>query len=167
MRFFYTCCLFLTTFNCAAHDFFYSFAEVEYKRSSGVIETTLIVTTHDFEQYLRKLGWSQKDLASAKTDSISLTFIEKEINNHLMLSSDLHEAIHMKLIGYENQLIGTTQFYLTTQIEPIQMLDFKFDLLMDLYPQQQNKINFTMRETDLKTTLEFLPSSKIQRIDLY
>ena len=150
-----------------SHDYFFAFAEVEYKKTQGNIEATLIVTTHDFEQFLHQEGWSAKDLSSSQNDSLSVLFIEEKINDHFQVTTDIHKSLKMQLIGYETQLIGTTQFYLSAQVEPIQLIDFKFDLLMDLFPQQQNKLHFIHKDRDVKTTLEFLPSKKIQSIDLY
>ncbi len=160
-------CLLLFTSKGWAHEYFFAFAELEYKKSNGIIEATLIVTTHDFEYYLHQQGWSAKDLSSSQNDSLSTLFIEEKINKHFHISTDIHESLNMQLIGYETKLIGTTQFYLTAQVEPIQKIDFKFDLLMDVFPEQQNKLNFIHKEIDTKTTLEFLPSRKIQSIDLY
>jgi hypothetical protein len=167
MRFVLSVWIFFSTFTVSAHEFFFAFAEVEYKKTSGVIETTLIVTTHDFEKWLHNNGWDGKDLNSSVDDSLSLLFFENEINNHFQISSDIHEKVKMQLIGYENLLIGTTQFYLRAEVEPIQLINFKFDLMMDMFPEQQNKLNFIHKEREIKTTLEFLPSRKEQGIDLY
>ncbi len=167
MRFVFSICILFSSFNASAHEYFFAFAEVEYKKTNGIIEATLIVTTHDFEQWLHNEGWSGKNLVSSADDSLSILFIQNEINKHFQITTDIHEIVKMQLIGYENQMIGTTQFYLTSEVEPIQMINFKFDLLMDLYPQQQNKLNFINNERGIKTTLEFLPSRKEQGIDLY
>jgi hypothetical protein len=160
-------CLLFSTPEIWAHDYFFAFAELEYKKSTGIVEATLIVTTHDFEHYLHQQGWSAKDLISSQNDSLSACFIQNEINKHFHISTNIHDSLNMQLIGFETKLIGTTQFYLTTQIEPIQSIDFKFDLLMDVFPEQQNKLNFICKESDMKTTLEFLPSRKKQHVDLY
>jgi hypothetical protein len=167
MHFVFSVCILFSTFTVSAHEYFFAFAEVEYKKTSGVIEATLIVTTHDFEKWLDNKGWSGKDLISSADDSLSIQFIEDEINKHFQISSDIHDLIGMNLIGYENQLIGTTQFYLTAEVEPVQLFNFKFDLMMDLFPEQQNKLNFINKEREIKTTLEFLPSRNNQSIDLY
>jgi hypothetical protein len=167
MRIVFFVWLFFSTFKVSAHEYFFAFAEVEYKKTSGVIEATLIVTTHDFETWLHNKGWAGKDLNSSVDDSLDLLYFEDAINKHFQISSDIHENIKMQLIGYENQLIGTTQFYLTAEVEPIQIINFKFDLMMDIFSEQQNKLNFILKEREIKTTLEFLPSRKVQGVDLY
>ena len=48
--FFFTC--FSTSLN--AHEFYFSFAEVEYNEVSGKLEVSLSVTAHDFDLYLEK-----------------------------------------------------------------------------------------------------------------
>jgi hypothetical protein len=167
MRFICSICVVLSTFYCSAHDYYFAFAEVEYKPQNGILEVTLVVTTHDFEQYLLSEGYEGHDLNAARGDSLLSNFIEQKINKHFQISTDIHESVSLQLVGIENQLIGTTQFYLSAQVEPIQIIDFKFDLLMDYFPQQQNKIKFIYKLRDLNTTLEFLPSRKEQIIDLY
>jgi hypothetical protein len=63
-----------------AHNYYFSFSEVEYNDFSGCFETSLTVTTHDIEQVLRKKNLLNKNLETSLTDNILKKVIEELIN---------------------------------------------------------------------------------------
>ncbi len=156
-----------------AHEYFFAFAEVEYDEMNGRIEATITVSTHDFEFYLQQEGIIQGDLNKNKSDSVKMLLIENEIIRHFDIKEsytdedqELKKKLSkMKLEGFETNLNGTVEFYLSSQVyEPLKTIEFTFDILMDQYPKQQNKINFITR--DKKQTIDFLQSNKTQFIDI-
>ncbi len=90
-----------------AHDSYFSFAEIEYIAEKEKIEITLVITAHDFEDYLRKSKKISSTLENAFTDSLETNLICNEIKNHFILKSALNSthiaAEEFKLIydGYQ------------------------------------------------------------------
>lgn len=166
---------FFSVFSSFGHEYFFAFAEVEYDELNGRLEATLIVTTHDFEKYLQKNKIIEHDLSRYKTDTTTIQFIENEINKHFHLNlnpglensiTEGAELFHFKLEGYEIQLTGTVEFYLSYELNrPLEIFEVLFDLLMNEYPQQQNKLTFSYRGT--KKTYVFLSNKRTQLIDLH
>lgn len=157
-----------------AHSYFFAFAEVEYNEVNGKIEATITATAHDLERYLQKKNILQKNLSDCTNDSISLSIIEKVINEHFALTinpndensiMDGNELFMLHLDGIEIQMTGTIQIYLSGTLKrEINSVNVFFDLLMDEYPDQQNKATFIYREN--KKTLVFLPTHKSETIEL-
>lgn len=153
------------------HEYFFAFAEVEYNEMDRKLEATLTLTTHDLERYLQERNVIQKDLKSALEDSLSLISIERELNQHFKLDfakensiMDGVELLKFDLEGFDTHLTGTIQLYLSMRInQELQNMVITFDLLMDEYPEQQNKLTFIYR--DQKKTYLFLPSKRTQPIE--
>lgn len=171
--------LFLIFFFCTSfsysHDYFFAFAEVEYDEMNGQIEATITLTTHDLERILQQKGIIETDLKGTKNDSIKMLQIEHEILSHFiikeafLLSEESHSESssigNLKLDGFETDLSGTVQFYFSAALKkPVETIEVVFDLLMDEYKNQQNKITLIHRNN--KRTFIFLPSKRTQLIDL-
>ena len=156
-----------------AHDYFFAFAEVEYNEMNGQVETTISMTSHDFERYLQRKKLIKTNLKSCINDSFSMHNIEIELNKHFNLNPEFensildgNESFDLKLDGFEIQLTGIVQFYLSSTIpNPINLFKITFDLLMDEYPEQQNKLTFIFRNE--KKTVVFIPTMRSQIIELY
>lgn len=146
------------------HDYFFAFAEVEYNEMNSKVEVTIRVSTHDFEKSLRSKSLISKDLSVLSQDTNTLSILEKEIEDHFTISS-LEQTIDLQLEGFETQKTGIVEFYLSAEVKnnPNQ-LDIKFDLLMDEFPEQQNKLTFIYRMS--KRTLVFMQNKRTQSIDL-
>lgn len=156
-----------------AHEYFFAFAEVEYDEMNGRVEATITVSTHDFEFYLQQEGIIQGDLNKNKSDSVKMLLIENEIIRHFDIKENYTDEDQelkkklskMKLEGFETNLNGTVEFYLSSQVyEPLKTIEFTFDILMDQYPNQQNKLYLITRNE--KRTIDFLSSKKTQLIEL-
>jgi hypothetical protein len=159
----FVCSFFLISFS-HAHDYFFAFAEVEYDEYNARVEATLVMTTHDFESYLRKKNIINKELSYYKNDSLVLKQVETEILKHFSISSPSIGALSLE--GFEIELTGMIQVYLTAPIlSPAEGLDIQFDLLMDEYKEQQNKLTFIYR--DQKTSYVYLQNKRSQHIDFY
>jgi len=147
-----------------AHDYFFAFAEVEYDEYNARVEATIVMTTHDFESYLMKNNVISKELSFYKNDTLILKQVENEILKHFTLNSS--SVGKLTLEGFETQLTGMIQVYLTAPIlSPSEGLDIQFDLLMDDFKEQQNKLTFIYR--DQKTSYVYLQNKRSQHIDLY
>lgn len=168
--------LFLLILLCSSvaysHEYFFAFAEVEINEMTGTIEATISVTAHDFEQHLKKNGLISTDLRSCQNDSLKMEILEKEINQHFQIDSEQEnsimdgaELIYFHLEGMEISLNGTVQLYLSANFSSVlKELNIRFDLLMDEYSEQQNKLTLICRGK--KNTYAFLQTTPKQKLEL-
>lgn len=147
-----------------AHDYYFAFAEVEYDEMNGELQATLIVSTHDMENMLRKKGIIERDLSSYSNDTTALRNIQNEILKGFSIQIGT-KTLFLTLEGMEVQLTGLTNFYFSAnEIPPLETLSVKFDLLMNVFAEQQNKLTFIYRNT--KNTYVFLSNRKEQELTL-
>lgn len=138
-----------------SHDFFFSFAEVEYNEIRQVFEGTITVTTHDMERALEKDSLLLAEIDPVNLSNEQVEIIETYLFNHFKIRTNKNAQLH--LIGFESLLNGVTNFYFESEkIELSNNILYVYDLLMDEYPDQQNKITFIYRNTS--HTLTFLHS---------
>ena len=146
-----------------AHDFYFAFAEVAYDEITERLQVTVIVTTHDLEKSLLANGNEVHVSAANTSDSSVVRLIERQLNKGLFFVSG-NERSMLKLDGYEPQLNGTTLFYLSCELKTQDEITVHFPLLMDIFPEQQNKITWMYRGE--KETYVFLPMMNSQLISL-
>jgi hypothetical protein len=155
---------FLVTSATYAHEYFFAFAEVEYDEYNARVEATVVMTTHDFESYLKKEKIITKELNFYKNDSVIMKLIENEISKHFSIHSSSVGAFSLE--GFEIELTGMIHVFLTAPIlSPQTSLDIQFDLLMNEFKEQQNKLTFIYR--DQKTTYVYLQNKRSHHIDFY
>lgn len=169
--------LFLGAFvNSHAHETYFSFAEMEYNELSGKMEATLTATAHDLEKYYQKDGKIKGELSKALLDSSVFKMFESELNNHFYIDLDPFgqnstmdgaEMVNFQLEGFEFELTGLVRFYLSCHLSrPIEnTFGITYNLLMDTYPEQQNKLTFIHREK--RATFVFLQTNQKQFIDIH
>ena len=165
--------LFVSSFTFA-HKFYFAFAEVEYNEMNKSLETTIIASAHDIESVLRENVVISNSLVEAKRNKKEYYAINDFINKNFSiyaadslsfsaLDSSLPPQLEFNMDGFEVLLNGDVQFYLSTKItSSINQFYVKFDLLMEKFPDQQNKLTFRFR--DKKFTYNFLTTNKIQFI---
>jgi hypothetical protein len=147
MRFFLALSFFLlSSFSSKAHEYFFGFAELSYNLTDEVIEGTLMLSTHDVEEWLQGKKLPVKELEDHVSDQKliqqmgSTLFTEFKIKNNGV-------DLKLQLIGYEVLPNGMTNFYFhSSKTEVPKKLDFTFDLMMKEMPKQQNKITFLDNE---------------------
>ena len=145
-----------------AHKYYFGFAEVEYDYFTQRFEATITVTAHDLELALKKNGTAAGDLESL--DSIQTIIVENYINSSFKIKSE-DSKCEFNLIGHETELNGNINFYLeSSQIAVKKTIEVEFDILMDNYKEQQNKI--TLYYLEQPYTLAFTRGKHIQTIQL-
>jgi len=145
-----------------AHQYYFGFAEVEYDYFSQRFEATLTVTAHDLELALKENGTPAGDLETL--DSLQTVIIEKYINSHFKIESGDNKCV-FGVVGHETELTGKIHFYLeSSEIAVNSNIVVTFDVLMDTYDQQQNKITIYYQETAY--TLGFTRGKKRQSIQI-
>lgn len=159
-----------------AHPYFFAFAEVEYNELSRSLEATIIGSAHDVESLLKENKIISTALDEALKNNKEYFAINTFLNKHfcihsfdslslVTLDSELPPQLEFILDGFEVLMNGEVQFYLSTKIAHSTNLFYvKFDLLMDKFPEQQNKL--TMRYRNSKNTFNFLTTTKSQFIRL-
>lgn len=154
----------ISTMISSAHEYYFAFAEMEYKSDTKKLELTLVVSTHDIEHWLQNKGVKVKELENHTKD---LT-LQKEFETKLLSGFNItYEkiSISLKMIGYEVLDNGLSNFYFVSEaIEIKNQFSVRFDLLMDDYPEQQNKLTFIYNEK--KQTFPFLQATREQFIKL-
>jgi hypothetical protein len=136
-----------------------------YNVHTSRFEGTITVTTHDFEKSMND-GRVKKlppiESLSVK-DSVFSDF-SSELTNKFKLSIN-GDVVPMSIVGYEVYLVGTTEFYFESdEIELNSTLTCSFDLLMNSYQEQQNKMTFILGSK--KSTYTFLYDRKSNIINL-
>ncbi|MES2799592.1 MAG: DUF6702 family protein [Bacteroidota bacterium] len=125
-----------------AHDFFFSYAELEYNEMNHRMEATLYATTHDLEKELREESGLDIKLYGHESDTAILNRLEKKVNSGFKVTSDAQQQ-YFSIDGIEIKLNGTIYFYLSSEVvgEPSK-LKVQFDFLMKTFQEQQNKLDF-------------------------
>ncbi|MFM7668853.1 MAG: DUF6702 family protein [Bacteroidota bacterium] len=153
-----------------AHDYYFAFAEVEYSEKSAKMEATLTLTAHDFEVYLQKNNVITNSLDIAFRDENELISIQKNINSHFFFFEETADkksnwTSTFKIDGHQILLNGNIEIYLSCEVaKPLSLLNVQFNLLIDYFSEQQNKITFIHRRK--KSTLNFNLTNQSQIIDL-
>ena len=146
-----------------AHDTYFAFAEVKYNDLNGTLEATLTLSTHDLDRILQEKEIIKGALSSIPMDSILVSSISVLVNSSFYFSLPDNQPILWEIEGIENTLTGTTNIYMSSAIEKVtDAFSVHFDIFMDRYPEQQNKMTFIYHEN--KTTRVFLNS---QRTDTF
>ncbi len=151
-------------FGAAAHEYFFAFAEVNYNEKAGIIEATVISSAHETEDALNSIGITIRELEDHYTDTVMIQKLETFINDGFSLKFGEVSA-QFTLIGFEVNTKGMVQFYLTSQqLKLTDSYTASFDLLMDQFPDQQNKLLFNTGKKE--QTAVFLPNKRSEIIKL-
>jgi hypothetical protein len=130
--------LLFTSLNLSAHEFFFSYAEFEVNELSGELQGTVIFTGHDME---KALGLSL--MSEVELDSLTEERLIAYINAHLSFGAN----VQLRYFGHEIKNTGEFYLYLYTPISADFVLPKKirFDVLMDYFVDQQNKLTLNYR----------------------
>ena len=146
------------------HDYFFAFAEIEYNDISEKFEATLTLSTHDLEMILEKENVIESKLDEITKESKDFKGLADYLRKHFSIKSG-NDLCYLNFIGHETLLNGTTNIYFESNpIKLVSKLEFSFDLFMNHYNQQQNKITFYHRGKNY--TLPFLFSTTKQTLNL-
>jgi hypothetical protein len=151
----FTTCIF-------AHDFFFAHAEVEYNEMEDRLECTLTFTTHDLEKQWISLGKTTQPFEKSIADSAFTKELSHFISEHFYVDLSNKVKTEFQIDGMESMTNGTTNLYMSVPLQGAIPHQIHFDLLMDFYPQQQNKLTFIYRES--KSSYVFLPDSRKQAL---
>lgn len=146
------------------HEYFFGFAEMQYNEESQKIEVSVAVTGHDFEQYLNEKEINIPPLEECVDQTLHLNKIEKEIRSGFQVKVN-DQDLHFDLVGMEVNKKDQAIFYLTSrQMNRPENLVIRFDLLMNYFTKQQNKL--TVFKDGKKEFYSFLNTRPERTIDL-
>jgi len=154
----------LFSLNLSAHPFYFSYAEIEYNEFCNCFEGFISLSSHDFEELLNEEKNIKTNISKAMNDSLLKKEISEILNSGLSFSAGRQE-IRIQLEGYESEMNGLTRFYFKTQpFKNSQEIIVEFDLFMEKYKEQQNKLTIIQR--DNKETFDFLIQEKTKLIKI-
>lgn len=143
-----------------AHDYFFSFVEMEYNAVTQRIEMTLTLTTHDFERAMAKNGEEIKNIRSL--NEIEKTSVESYINTHFKVTSGSEKST-LNFMGNDISLDGTSHWYFESEpMNFLETIEIRYDVLMEAFPEQQNKV--TLYYAGKTYTAAFTPMDKTKQL---
>lgn len=125
-----------------AHAFYFAFAEMEFNYASNKFEISVRATGHDVEAYLEHLKSPISSLEEAKNNPLELKKLEQLITSEFTLKIE-DKQLKLTLLGIEISKNDEVVFYLESNpVSPPKKIEVNFFLLMNLFPEQQNKLTF-------------------------
>ncbi|MBU2018260.1 MAG: hypothetical protein KJ941_01330 [Bacteroidetes bacterium] len=146
------------SFSIHAHAYYFGFAEMSYNQDNQNYEVTLVLSTHDVEEYFQSKSLNIKELEDHIGDANKLAEMSKVLLSGFKVKAGT-QTLQLSSIGYEVLPNGLTHFYFNSQkIPSSQNFDIEFDLMMEFLPEQQNKLTFLQDERSITTV--FTQSNK-------
>jgi hypothetical protein len=142
-------CFIVSLSHCYSHNAYFSFTELAYNEINGRFEASISVTTHDLEKALQQRGIIRKGLEYYQNDTLTLNKVYAEILNHFQIDFSKNPNFHstLKIDGFEIMKTGLVYFYASMEVpEHVDSFQVTYDLLMDEYAEQQNKLTFIQQE---------------------
>lgn len=152
-------------FSANAHEYYFAFGEVEYNLSTKKLEITLEISAHDLEFDMKKSGITlDKHIENQSGNANFKKQLEAHLAKGFSISAD-DSPIPLSVIGFDVLPTGLLYVYMESGVVELpQAFFFKFDLLMESFPDQQNKVTFIRNKE--KQTAVFLPTKPTEVISL-
>ncbi len=147
--------IFAFSFLGNAHEYYFAFAEMQFNKEKSRFEISIRATGHDVEEYMEKIGHTIPKLEDCINKPAEMQKLEKLITTHFIIEKEGNSII-LELVGMEVNTKDEVIFYLVSRkMEQPEKVDITFDLLMNYFEDQQNKLTvFTEKG---KVYLSFLP----------
>lgn len=150
--------LFASVNTASAHNYYFGFAEMQYNETNQTLETTVVLSAHDLEDILLKNGSITTSLEYLTSDASAIAAVAKEVLKGFELKIG-NKSIAFECLGFDITKNGMINVYLLGKdITLGKELNITFACLMDVFPEQQNKITFI--KDSKKYTAVFLPHQK-------
>jgi hypothetical protein len=138
------------------HEYYFSFGEIQYSESKKRFEISITSSGHDLESYIKNKEIEIPTLEECVDSPIHLKKIEKVLLEDFKVYID-GKSILLELIGMEVNTKDQATFYCTSrEMEKPAGFEVEYNLLMNFYPIQQNKL--TVFTPEGKEYLTFLKS---------
>jgi hypothetical protein len=138
------------------HEYYFSFGEIQFSKEENRFEVSLTCSGHDLEGYLKDKGIEIPKFEECVESPVHQKKIETILTDKFKVYVD-NKPILLELIGMEVNTKDQAVFYLASRkLEKPESFQVKYNLLMDYYPAQQNKL--TVFTSEGKEYLTFLKS---------
>jgi len=128
------------------HETYYAFAEMEYDTDCSCLEISITVSSHDLntaaENLIQEYPGLEKSLNDAKKS-------EHLINNFIFKGFEISQnskPILLSFEGFELLNDGNCLFYFKSEKINLSQITVRFDLFMNEFNEQQNKLIFIKSE---------------------
>jgi len=150
-----------SAFFSAAHDYFFAFAEVQFNDEKKRLEISIRVTGHDLEDYMKHLGKETLRMEECINNPIEMQKIKSVLFSEFKITTN-GAPLALEIIGMEINTKDEAIFYITSkEISSLKDVTITFDLLMDFFKEQQNKL--TIFKQGGKDYLTFLPHRRSRK----
>lgn len=131
-----------------SHNYYFAFAEMELNTENNKLEITFILNNHDIDHWLEKTKYTLADFENSTIQDTVNSIISAKITSGFKISNQSFNT-PLQLIGFEIKSDGNIEFYFESEALPISttQIEVSFNLLMDLYPEQQNKLILLKKES--------------------
>lgn len=137
---------------------------MQYNSQEKRLETTIVLSAHDFEQVLFDEEKITTELSFLQRDSLTLKHVESKILADFIVLNG-NQNVNFNCIGFELLENGLMNCYFTSEtIELKNELSITFACLMKEFPEQQNKLTFIYKHK--KETLVFLQNNRTSLLTL-
>lgn len=146
----------LAILTMSMHEYYFSFGEIQYDEKQNRFEVSITCTGHDLENYIKHNGIEIPKFEECIDSPLHKKKIEKVIQEGFKIYVN-EEPILLELIGMDINTKDQAVFYMTSRkLEKPAKFDVDYELLMNYYPAQQNKL--TVFTAEGKEYLTFLKS---------
>ena len=156
--------LFLSAFSYG-HDTYFAFAEMEYDEDCSCLEISIKVSAHDLNSIAE--GESNNYLGLEKTLNSkegNSNIIEQIILQGFEINQNQKKIVSF-YEGFELNNDGDCFFYFKTEKLEKGLIDIRFDLFMNTYLEQENKLIYNKSDHSKKTFV-FYGSSRETKLAL-
>ncbi len=123
--------------------------QMEQNPASNRLEITMHVYLDDLEESMRNAGAPKLNLGTAKEIESVDSYLNDFINTHLIIKQG-DEALRLEWVGKElsDDLFAYWCYFESSPLRSAEQLDVQFDLLFDLYADQQNIVAFVNNQNN-------------------
>lgn len=145
------------------HEYYFSFGEIQYSDNQKRFEISITCTGHDLEDYIKSKGVEIPKFEECIESPVHQKKIEKIIQEGFKVYVD-DKSILLELVGMEVNTKDQAVFYLTSRkMDKPESFEVEYNLLMDYYPIQQNKLTvFTPQSKEYLTFLKSRTKRKFE-----
>ena len=156
--------LFLSAFSYG-HDTYFAFAEMEYDEDCSCLEISIKVSAHDLNSIAENQGKNYLGLEKTLNSKEGNSNIIQQIILQGFEINQYQKKIVSFYEGFELNNDGDCFFYFKTEKLEKGLIDIRFDLFMNTYLEQQNKLIYNKSDHS-KQTLVFFGSSRETKLAL-
>ena len=139
-----------------AHETYFAFAEMEYNNECSRLEISIKVSSHDLNSIAESQIENFQSLESALTDKKQSTDIVANILLQGFQISQQQRFTQLFYEGFELNNDGNCYFFFRSEEIDNESINVRFDLFMNTYTEQQNKLIYRDSKESKETYSFFL-----------